>query len=201
MSRLTLAILVTGVLSVGHVAAEDGRDVTGSVGVVFGFKDLRSGWDPLSDQWGGGLLLTIGQERWPVLIALDYLSFDDEETRTLGFPLFPPFCCFEFETVAKSETEEWDLGVRRGWRKQKAFRPYLGGGVAFIEGKIKIDEPRFRADDSTTGYWLEAGFRAGRHRYIEWGLDLRYSEGSIDLGSESVEAGGKYALFFVGGRW
>lgn len=201
MSRLTLAILVTGALSVSHVAAEGDQDLTGSIGVVFGFKDLGPGWEPLSDQWGVGVLLTIGQERWPVLIALDYLSFDEEDTRTSGSPWFPPFCCFEFETVAKSETKEWDLGVRRGWRKQKGFRPYLGGGVAFIRGKIKIDEPRFQADDSTTGYWLEAGFRAGRHRYVEWGLDLRYSEGSIDLVARSAEAGGKYALIYGGGRW
>jgi len=207
MRRLTLALAVVAALPWVGVSAEgdgsrgDGSRVVGSVGVALGFKDLGSGWEPLSDQLGGGLLLTIGGEHWPVLIAVDRLSFDDEETRTFGFPLFPPFCCFDFETVAKSETKEWDLGVRKIWSRKKKFRPYLGAGVAFIEGRIEIDEPRFRADDSTTGFWLEAGFRAGGHGFLEWGLDLRHSEGSIDLGAGGIEAGGEHALVYFGGRW
>ena len=51
------------------------------------------------------------------------------------------------------------------------------------------------------GYWADTGFRQGAGRWWEWGIDLRYSKGEVNLGSGDVEAGGPQALFYFGGAW
>ncbi len=178
----------------------EGR-TTGSLGVAAGVKILDSGWEPLGDQTAFVVKLAIGKERWPVHIALDYASGEAREVDVTGFPLFPPFCCFSTAVRAESETTEWALGIRRGFRPDKRFRPVLGGGVAFIDGELRVPAQGIFADESTTGYWLEAGFRAGGGRWWEWGIDLRYSDGEIDLGSGEVEVGGPQYLLYVGTRW
>ena len=145
--------------------------------------------------------LTIGKKTWPVHFALDFVSGEAKETRVGGFPLLPPFCCFTTQVVAKSETTEWDLGVRRMWRKDEKFRPYAGGGVAFIHGRLSVAAQNINASDSTTGYWLDAGFRKPVKRRWDWGFDLRYSEGKINLGNGEVDAGGAQILLYFGGGW
>ena len=177
------------------------KSITGSVGVALGVKILDSGWEPLGDQTVSIISLTIGMKAWPVHIALDYVSGEARDTRVSGFPFIPPFCCFTTTVLAESETTEWDLGVRRVWRPDKKFRPYAGGGVAFIDGELRVPAQGIFADESTTGYWLDAGFRAGAHRWWEWGIDLRASQGEVDLGNGGVEAGGPQALLYFGGRW
>ena len=182
-------------------AATDKNATTGSVGIALGVKTLDAGWEPLGDQTVFVVSLTIGKKTWPVHVALDYVSGEARKTRIIGFPLFFPFCCFTTEVTAESETTEWDLGVRRVWRQDKAFRPYAGGGIAFIHGKIRVVSQSVSANDSTTGYWLDVGFRRPLKPRIDWGLDLRYSEGTINFGNGEIDAGGKQALFYVGGRW
>ncbi len=200
-SDQVLAFLLFLLLTIAVPAAAGDDDVIGSVGIAVGVKDLESGWEPMGDQIAFTISLTVGREGWPVHLALDYVSADDQETRTTGFPLLPPFCCFTTDVTAESETTEWGLGVRRFWRSDKSFRPYTGAGVAFIDGKLRVDSQAIRASDSTTGYWVNVGFRRQLGGPSEWGLDLRHSEGAIELGNAEVEAGGTALSFFVGGRW
>lgn len=197
---LTAMILVVLVPLAAPAAADD-DDVIGSVGIAVGVKDMEAGWEPMGDQIAFTISLTVGREGWPVHLALDYVSAEDQETRTTGFPLFPPFCCFTTDVAAKSETTEWGLGVRRFWRGDKPFRPYAGAGVAFIDGKLRVDSQGIRASDSTTGYWFNTGFRRPVLKVMEWGVDLRHSEGAIELGNAEVEAGGTALSFYFGGRW
>lgn len=211
--RRTLVTIAVGIVLFGvSVAAEEpqpgskaepaneGR-TTGSVGIAAGVKILDEGWEPLGDQTAFVVKLTIGKTHWPALIAIDYASAEAREVDVTGFPLFPPFCCFSTAVRAESETTEWDLGVRRGFRAGKKFRPYLGGGVAFIDGELRVPAQNIFADESTTGYWLDAGFRAPAGSVLEWGIDLRYSDGDIDLGSGKVEAGGPQYLLYFGFPW
>ncbi len=201
MHRRAIRIMLASfLLATTASAATDDDRITGSVGIAAGFKNLDAGWEPQDDQVAVVVSLTIGKKKWPVHFALDYVSGEHRETRTTGFPVIPPFCCFMTEVTAKSETSELDLGVRRVWRQDKKFRPYAGGGIAFIDGEIRVDEAGLSADDSTTGYWLDAGFRKFKRR-IGWGFDLRYSEGTINLGDGEVDAGGVQVLFNVGWRW
>ena len=182
-------------------AATDKDTTTGHVGIGIGVKTLDSGWEPLGDQTVFVVSLTIGKKTWPVHFAFDYVSGEAKETRVGGFPLLPPFCCFTTEVTAKSETTEWDLGVRRMWRQDKKFRPYAGGGIAFISGEIRVVAQSIDASNSTTGYWLNAGFRRPLQRRWDWGFDLRFSEGKINLGNGQVDAGGAQILLSFGGGW
>ena len=202
MHRRAIGIMLTSLLlATTAAAATDDNRVTGSFGIAIGVKDLDAGWEPLGDQTATVFSLTIGKKKWPVLIVLDRVSAEDEETRIIGFCFFPFFPCTT-EVTAKSKTSEWDLGVRRVWRQDKRFRPYVGGGIAFIEGKIRVNDQGISAADSTTGYWLDTGFRQPFKRSrMDWGFDLRYSEGTIHLGNGEVDAGGTQILFYLGGRW
>ncbi len=177
------------------------NEVTGSIGFAIGVKVLDSGWEPLGDQTATLFSLTIGKTNWPVHIAVDYVGGEARNTRVTGFPLFPPFCCFSTQNLAESETTEWDVGIRRGWRPEKSFRPYLGGGVAFIDGELRVPAQSIFADGSTTGYWVDLGFRTGGRPWGEWGVDIRYSEGDVNLGTGEVDAGGPQGLLYFGGRF
>ncbi len=182
-------------------AATDEKSITGTAGVALGVKILDSGWEPLGDQTVSIISLTIGKKAWPVQIALDYVSGEASDTHVGGFPLIPPFCCFTTTVLAESETTEWDVGVHRVFRQDKKFRPYLGGGIAFMDGELRVPAQGIFADESTTGYWADTGFRQGAGRWWEWGIDLRYSKGEVNLGSGDVDAGGPQALFYFGGAW
>ena len=201
---ITLALLM-GASGAGGAAAVDDdpgtvatdkNKTTGSVGIAIGIKILDSDWEPLGDQGVFVVSLTLGKKKWPVHFALDYVSGEDEDTRAIGI-----ICCSTPQVLAKSETTEWNLGVRRVWRQEKKFRPYAGGGIAFIDGEIKVPAQSISASDSTTGYWLDAGFRQPLKNKIDWGFDLRYSAGKINLGNGEVDAGGPQLLLYFGGGW
>jgi len=177
------------------------KSITGSFDVAIGVKILDDDWSPLGDQSVVVLALTIGKTTWPVQLALDYVKGESRDTNVSGFPIIPPFCCFTSTLVAESETTEWDVGVRHVWRQDKKFRPYAAGGVAFIDGELRVPAQGIFADSSTTGYWLDTGFRLRTRGRWDWGIDLRFSKGEVTLGNAEVDAGGPQALFYGGVNW
>jgi hypothetical protein len=106
-------------------------------------------------------------------------------------------------------TFEFDAGVR--WliyKKGKVF-PYVGAGVGVIGAALEGDFGFGNVDagDASLGFWADAGvfFRLGKAFNI--GIDLRYSDASVDLDfgsgfvAQDVNAGGFSYGLLVGFGW
>lgn len=156
----------------------------GTLHLLYGQKKLESDWEPLDTQDVIGLELTFGLER-SVGIAIDY--FYSEDDGTYG------------DSRIEAMTKELDAGVRCLFRRQKKVQPFIGGGLAFNHGSIKVDTTGL--EDEALGLWLAGGvvFRVGRH--FDLGLDLRGSTAKVKIAGVDLDAGGVYAGVLLGVRW
>jgi hypothetical protein len=171
-------------------------DFAGNVNFFMGQKSLDSGdWQPLEDQFAFGAISSFGASDWPVQIAGDVLVSGDEQTES----------GIEFTAV----TFEFDAGIR--WliyKKGKVF-PYIGAGLGLMGAAAQGDYGFGETDasDATFGFWADAGvfFRLGDHFNI--GVDLRYSDASVDLVFDSgvvardVNVGGFSYGLLLGFGW
>ena len=163
---------------------------SGNVNFLLGVKNLDSAdWEPFEEQAAFGVLVDFKGPTWPISMAIDILGSYDEET-ILGI-----------ETEAS--TTEIDVGVRKIWEVQgSSIRPFIGGGIAFINGEIKATNVLTASvDDSGTGIWLNGGVYWTLGQHFNLGLQARYSRAEITLLGIDVEAGGTHAAFMLGYHW
>ena len=145
-------------------------------------------------------------------LAVDVLVASDD-ARTIVPAPFP----LRFRTEV--DTLEIGLGVRKFWGED-TFRPYVGGGVAWVRLKaLQVQSGDFGVpgsefsdvviDDkgSGVGLWAGGGFvyRWGDH--LNLGLDVRYSDASVSLRPRStpevldLDSGGVQYGVVVGYHW
>lgn len=138
-------------------------------------------WAPTEDQTEFGVVTTFGGENWPVHIAVDVLGSSEETT--------------EMSIDLTGSTSEFDFGVRKIWGRKK-IRPFLGGGIALINGEFEVLGASF--DDDGTGYWANGGvfWRLGRRFNI--GVEARISRAEITLFGIDVQAGGEHIGLILG---
>jgi hypothetical protein len=196
MKRAAVTVTVA-VLAVVLMAFTPARaDAAGNVNFFVGQKSLDDNdWQPLEDQPAFGAIMSFGADDWPVQIAADVLVTVDQETVS----------GVDFTAT----TFEFDAGVR--WliyKKGKVF-PYVGAGVgvigAALEGEFGLGSTD--AADAGFGFWADAGvfFRLGKAFNI--GVDLRYSDASVDLDfgsgfvAQDVNAGGFSYGLLIGFGW
>lgn len=196
IASFAVIAIVAGLLSIPMAHA----DATGEVNFLLGQKKLSSSdWEPIETQGEFGAVMSFGQKDWPVSIAVDVLvsaAEKDAYDPSLGSYTFT------------GSTYEIDFGVRKVWGK-KATRPYIGAGVGFIGAAAELDAGfvSVDGDDSAFGLWADAGvfWRLGSHFNI--GLDLRYSDASVDLDfggglvAQDVSAGGFSYGLLLGFGW
>ena len=135
------------------------------------------------------MLVDFKQQDWPVSIALDFLGSYDEVT--------------EIGVNFEGTTSEFDVGVRKIWDASgSSIRPYIGGGLAFINAEIKaIGFNTVSQDDSGTGIWFCGGVYWTLGQHFNLGLDLRYSQADVTLYGVEGEAGGTHAGIILGYHW
>ena len=163
---------------------------TGNVNAFLGQKTLdEDDWAPLDKQAEFGVLVDFKQQDWPVSIALDYLGTYDEAT--------------ELGINVEGTTSEFDVGVRKIWEVSgSSIRPYVGGGLAFVNAEFKITSGfPVSDDDNGTGIWLNGGVYWTLGQHFNLGLDLRYSQADVTLFGEEGEAGGTHAGVILGYHW
>lgn len=191
-AAMTFAIVAAAAFTCSLARA----DAAGNVNFFLGQKSLDSNdWAPIEDQPAFGAIMSFGADDWPVQIAADVLVTADQETVS----------GFEFTAT----TFEFDAGVR--WliyKKGKVF-PYIGAGIGVIGAAAEGDYGFGTVDagDASLGYWADAGvfFRLGSHFNI--GVDLRYSDASVDLDfgsgllAQDVSAGGFSYGLLIGFGW
>ena len=162
---------------------------TGNVNFFLGQKTLdEDDWTPLDKQAEFGVLVDFKQQSWPVSIAIDFLGSIDVETES-GIDL-------------EGSTTEFDVGVRKIWEVAgSSLRPYIGGGLAFINAEFKATNFPVSDSDSGTGIWLNGGVYWTLGQHFNLGLDLRYSQADVTLFGEEGEAGGTHAGIILGYHW
>ena len=163
---------------------------TGNVNFFLGQKTLEENdWAPVDKQAEFGVLVDFKQQNWPVSIALDFLGSTDEATES-GVNL-------------EGTTSEFDVGVRKIWEVAgSSIRPYVGGGIAFINAEIKATGfNTVSQDDNGTGIWLNGGVYWTLGQHFNLGLDLRYSQADVTLFDVEGKAGGTHAGIILGYHW
>ncbi len=169
-------ILVTS-LCIPGLAIADGR---GDVTFIFGTKLLDDGeWGSLDEQDAYGVEFSWGDESWPFLIAIDFLSSNDEQGNLEG------------------TTREIDVGVRKIWERGRV-RPYIGGGFAFIKGEV---EGGPSDDDSAVGGWIGGGVLWRLGPRFNLGFSVRVSRAEPELFGIDFESGGEFVGVALGWSW
>jgi len=172
---------------------------TGNINAFLGMKYLDEGdWEPLDEQEEFGIKVDFKQQGWPVSIAIDYLSSSDDGTMLMYHPRFGTVP-FNFE----GETSELCFGVRKIWDYFPTMRPFIGGGIAFINAEIegRALGKRLSVDDDAVGIWVNGGIYWTLAEHFNIGFDLRWSKAEVTLLGIKGEAGGTHAGVLVGYHW
>jgi len=99
------------------------------------------------------------------------------------------------------------VGVRKIWKVAgSSIRPYIGGGLAYINAEIRRQDiiffaPTVSDKDSGTGIWLNGGVYWTLNQSFNLGLDLRYSQADVTLFGVDGEAGGTHVGIMLGYHW
>lgn len=119
---------------------------------------------------------------------------------------------------AKGSTQEFRLGVRKVFDANPRFHPYIGAGLAYGKakweasgsvtgelyyyGSLSYSEtfPMSTVIDSGTGigYWAGGGVRFNITPAFFIGVDLSYSDISVEVDDVDFDAGGTHLVGVVG---
>jgi len=198
MKKLLLIIVTVSLFSFPTSAVCG--DWTGDVNLFLGAKQLdEDDWEPIDEHDEYGIMLDFRQKSWPVSIALDFLgSSSDKETGSeyvSGYGVVP--------YTAEGETNELHFGIRKIWDRLTPFRPYIGGGLAFVdaEAKVTVLGIPVNDDDNAMGFWLGGGFYLTVGGHFNIGLDIRLSKAEVTIFDVDAEAGGTHAGIVIGYHW
>jgi opacity protein-like surface antigen len=170
---------------------------TGNIGVFLGGKSMSdSQWTDSGNQGTIGIVSDFKQEHWPVSIAIDgFVSTNNGyDTKTQKFD----------KDKLKTNTTELHLGARKIWTLENPnFRPYVGGGLAFVTGSAEqmVNGKKKNDTDNAVGTWLGAGVYWTPMDKFNVGADVRYSHSEIKLHGDDVDTGNVQAGITLGYSW
>jgi hypothetical protein len=190
MKKLFFLLVACLIISIPDLGAC--QPWTYNLNARFGIKELdKSDWEPVDSQIEYGILLDFRQKTWPVNIAVDILHSTDDGI-------------YDTNINVEGKTLEMDLGIRKIWGL-KPFKPFIGGGLAFIAAKyeacdksgIPIDD-----DDTAIGIWINGGLYWTIKRF-NIGIDLRWSRADVTFSEFNVkaDAGGIHYGLITGIHW
>jgi len=171
----------------------------GNVNLFLGTKFLdKDDWEPVEDHLEGGILFDIRRENWPVSIAVDLLySWDDKDIAVdiLGVG--------RVNSTVEAKTFEINIGVRKIWEILNYFRPFIGGGPAFIKAELEVTQRGNSISDSDTGFgvWIDAGVYVTLARHLNLGVDARWSKAEVEIFDAQGDAGGWHIGALIGFHW
>lgn len=184
---LRILLTPTTVLCLGVFAqAPAVAATTGHFGAFLGQKALdNSDWGDLDRHVELGVLADFRETTWPISIAIGFSgSADVRETPTGDF------------TAATAETL---AGLRKLFAQGSRVQPYLGGGLALIEAETET--PSVTHNDSSLGFWVNAGVYFHLTDHFSLGIDYRHSQAEVTLSRTDVEAGGDHLGLTAGYHW
>lgn len=170
---------VAVVIAVATLATTAGA-FSGNAGLLIGGKIMNSkDWEDVDIHNSMGLYADFKLDSWPVSLSLDLVDtgskYDEGGLEKL------------------SHTTEVSLGVRKYFElKSTRLKPYINGGFSFMSAELeyKTNANRHVEDDKTYGLWAGFGFQYPIYSSFTVGMDLRYSDGKVELFDKERHAGG-----------
>lgn len=172
---------------------------TGNVNGFLGTKILdQDDWAPVDEHFEGGVLIDFRQKSWPISIAIDLLSSYDEEDVSIAALNFGTF-----DANLEGSTTELNFGVRKIWDNFSFVRPFIGGGIAFINAEVKGTALGVSVsdDDTGVGVWFDGGVYFNLTEHFNLGWDVRWSKAEVTLFNIDGEAGGWHLGMLIGYHW
>lgn len=192
VSSAGLAFFLCAVLLIAapaHAAYAGGY--TGNLNLFLGQKNLDDDdWAPVEDQPEVGGTLDFRGGNWPVSAAIDFLYSTDKEDIVPGLE-------------AEGTTWELDLGIRKVFDEMGIIKPFVGGGLAIINGEVKATAFGLSAneDDTGFGFWLDGGVYFTLAQHFNIGAEIRYSKADITIAGVDGDAGGLHFGLLLGYHW
>ena len=168
----------------------------GNVNFTLGERSLdEDDFEPVEDQDAIGVTVFLQQDTWPVSLALGYYTSDDSAS------VFDPL----LGTLGlKAELTEFSVGVAKVWDDFEHARPFIGGGLTFLEVDLEIDllGVSVSEDDDTIAPYLNGGIFWRLGKAFNLGIDVRIVVGAdVEIADEEGDA--DYTQFggLIGWGW
>jgi hypothetical protein len=160
-------------------------------------KQMTSDWKPVDEQDELGATFDLRGVGWPFSIDLGYLYATKKGNASTVLSVNNVNTAFD-NLEREATTEEVDAGIKKIWTDKRDFSVFLGGGAAWIRGKLKyLDVANF--DESKVGWYGTVGFYWTIAKFLNLGVTGRYSDVRLDLGGlKDVNAGGWHYGFLAG---
>ena len=184
-----------------------GENFTGNVNLVLGSKSLdEDDWDPVNEQTAFGLEFNCKHPDWPISLAIGWIASYNQYTEEV----------FGLEAKIEGATVEKNIGVLKIWDKAPYVRPFVGGGLCFLDAAVSGTltlAPGMQmsiSDEATgTGMWFTGGVYWTLWEHLNLGVNLKISSVSVAMVVEkdgilqetNVSAGGNHFGGFIGFHW
>lgn len=166
--------------------------IVNNASLMIGVKGLsEKDWEPNENQGVLGVQYDIRKENWPLSIVGDVIASGSSHD--------------EFLHDNEGSTIELALGVRKYWENLGPWRPFIGGGPAFLSAQIEdtnlLSGIKVEDHDSTAGIWVGGGILRQFSTNFHMGLNVRASYGKVVLFNDSKNAGGVLFNVLAGFRF
>jgi len=199
---IVLSIVVCWILVPGLAMSQSNSNQNAWSGNVNGFLGAKilddDDWAPVDEHGEIGVLIDFKQKSWPISIAIDLLFSSDEEDVSFAVLNFGTF-----NANLEGNTTEFNLGVRKIWDNLSKVRPFIGGGIAFINAEVKGTALGISVsdDDTGVGVWFDGGVYFTLTEHFNIGADVRWSKAEVTLFNIDGEAGGWHVGALIGFHW
>ena len=172
---------------------------SGNANFFLGEKGLDSGdWKPVEEHMEYGLLLDFKHHRVPFGFTFDILHSEDEENvgvEVLGFGVY--------NSKVKSQTTEFNPGIRKIWENFQHARPFIGGGASVVIAEIDVKALGNSVSDDGAGLgaWMDLGLFWAFNRHFNLGVDARYSYVEATVLNMNSRIGGWHLGVLAGYHW
>ncbi|NRA38666.1 MAG: hypothetical protein HRU15_11040 [Planctomycetes bacterium] len=178
----TLILLICG----SHPTVLYASDFGNNLQFTLGQKILEDNdWGPISHQTEFGVLFDYQGNNWPVSICLDlFVSYGKGDEGAISY---------------SGTTNEFHAGVRKYWVTENTqWRPYFGGGMAFLYASETIEYAGSVSDSgSGIGYWANGGISWQRDQLL-LGAEFRISKADADIFNIDTNIGGEHLSLTIG---
>jgi hypothetical protein len=150
-----------------------------SLSLYYGERSIEEDTDDISEPPVVGIEAVLGILPFGLGIEVAYFRAEDDGT--------------EGGLDIDAEIQELAVGLRKTFRESKSIRPYIGGGLSYLDSEITLDDAS--EDDGTGAYYLHAGvgyhilfFSIGLDYRVVGGTDASFGDEDIDLNYDQITA-------------